>query len=56
MAGGIHLELAAGPVTECLGGPGPQTERQLLDHYTSLCDPRLNPVQAGALIEGIGQS
>ncbi|MET8040403.1 3-deoxy-7-phosphoheptulonate synthase [Micromonospora sp. NPDC005215] len=48
--GGLHLEVAAGDVTECVGGPVPD-EAGLRLRYTSLCDPRLNPRQAGALID-----
>ena len=53
VAGGIHLELAAEPVTECLGGPGPATDRELLGAYRSLCDPRLSPAQAEWLIDTV---
>ncbi len=53
IAGGIHLEVAASEVTECLGGPGPAEERDLLRRYTSLCDPRLSPAQADALVERV---
>lgn len=48
--GGLHLEVAAEPVTECVGGPL-RHEDQLLARYTSLCDPRLNPEQAALLLE-----
>ncbi|GAA2609056.1 3-deoxy-7-phosphoheptulonate synthase [Streptomyces axinellae] len=44
-AGGVHLEVAAGGVTECVGGPVTSQER-LTERYTTLCDPRLNPEQA----------
>ncbi|MET9293276.1 3-deoxy-7-phosphoheptulonate synthase [Streptomyces sp. NPDC003077] len=43
--GGVHLEVAAGEVTECVGGPI-HSEDQLGHRYTTLCDPRLNPEQA----------
>lgn len=48
-AGGLHLETAATPVTECVGAdvPGPGG---LVGRYESPCDPRLNPVQARAVI------
>ncbi|MBQ1025051.1 3-deoxy-7-phosphoheptulonate synthase [Micromonospora sp. C95] len=49
-AGGLHLELAAGDVTECIGG-SVRSEDDLLRHYTSLCDPRLNLEQAVDLVE-----
>lgn len=53
VAGGIHLELATTEVTECLGGPGPARERDLLRDYRSLCDPRLSPAQASALVDRV---
>jgi 3-deoxy-7-phosphoheptulonate synthase len=53
VAGGIHLELAARSVTECLGLPGPEREEQLGVAYTSLCDPRLNPAQASAVLQRV---
>jgi 3-deoxy-7-phosphoheptulonate synthase len=49
-AAGLHLEVAADDVTECVGGSVPD-EDELRRHYTSLCDPRLNPAQATALLE-----
>jgi 3-deoxy-7-phosphoheptulonate synthase len=48
VAGGVHLETTPDPVTECaagqadIGGVG--------HHYTTLCDPRLNPEQALTLL------
>ena len=48
--GGLHLETAAGPVTECVGSSVPD-EAALARRYESLCDPRLNPEQALALID-----
>jgi 3-deoxy-7-phosphoheptulonate synthase len=47
--GGLHLEVAAGDVTECLGGAVRDTDH-LLSRYTTLCDPRLNPDQAAELV------
>jgi 3-deoxy-7-phosphoheptulonate synthase len=44
--GGIHLEVTAEPVTECLGGTDNISEHDLDKAYTSLLDPRLNPNQA----------
>ncbi|MGP3985999.1 3-deoxy-7-phosphoheptulonate synthase [Streptomyces sp. 3N207] len=44
-AGGVHLEVAASDVTECVGGPVGSAEG-LGERYTTLCDPRLNPEQA----------
>lgn len=47
--GGLHLEVAAATVTECLDATMPGPER-LTDRYTTLCDPRLNPAQAAELL------
>lgn len=47
---GLHIEVAADDVTECIGGPV-EDAAQVERHYTSLCDPRLNPDQATELIE-----
>ncbi|MGW2329606.1 3-deoxy-7-phosphoheptulonate synthase [Streptomyces sp. NPDC001700] len=47
--GGLHLEVAATDVTECLGGKVDGVER-LAERYTTLCDPRLNPDQASELL------
>ncbi|HEV7453420.1 MAG TPA: 3-deoxy-7-phosphoheptulonate synthase [Pseudonocardiaceae bacterium] len=45
---GLHLEVAASEVTECVGGP---VREEMLPHrYTTLCDPRLNSEQAHELI------
>lgn len=49
-AAGLHLEVAADDVTECIGG-SVEDEGDLQRHYTSLCDPRLNADQATELIE-----
>lgn len=49
-AAGLHLEVAADDVTECLGGPV-RTEEMVGHRYTTLCDPRLNPEQAVELLE-----
>jgi 3-deoxy-7-phosphoheptulonate synthase len=48
--GGLHLEVASEPVTECVDGSavGPADVPR---NYTSLCDPRLNPEQAQLLVE-----
>ncbi|TMJ11917.1 MAG: hypothetical protein E6G94_14905 [Alphaproteobacteria bacterium] len=43
-AGGIHLELTGGDVTECVGGT--VGEADLGTRYRSHCDPRLNRSQA----------
>lgn len=44
--GGLHLELTADNVTECIGGPQVLTDVDLSSNYLSSCDPRLNFVQA----------
>ena len=49
-AAGLHIEVAADDVTECVGG-SVENEYELHRHYTSLCDPRLNPDQAVELLE-----
>lgn len=48
-ASGLHLEVAADEVTECIGGPIRSSDA-LRARYTTLCDPRLNPEQAGQVI------
>ena len=44
--GGIHIELTADDVTECLGGSEQIDEATLATRYESLCDPRLNHMQS----------
>jgi 3-deoxy-7-phosphoheptulonate synthase len=48
--GGLHLEVAASQVTECVGG-GVIENGSMLARYTTLCDPRLNPDQAVELVD-----
>jgi 3-deoxy-7-phosphoheptulonate synthase len=48
--GGLHLEVAADNVTECVDNGG-VTVDTLARRYTTLCDPRLNPPQALELID-----
>ncbi len=45
--GGLHLELSADPVQECL------SESDTLPDERPACDPRLNPDQAAALIAAV---
>ena len=45
-AGGIHVEITAGAVTECLGGGENVSEQDLDRRYETLCDPRLNGRQS----------
>jgi len=47
---GMHLEVAAEHVTECIGSDVPD-EGHLGRRYRTLCDPRLNPEQACELID-----
>lgn len=44
--GGLHLEMTAEEVGECLGDHGPRTAEELGPRWTSACDPRLNGTQA----------
>ena len=44
--GGIHLELTSSQVTECLGGVKEILAKDLKINYNTVCDPRLNGVQA----------
>ena len=44
--GGVHFEMTAEPVTECLGGASGLEEQDLERAYKSLVDPRLNGEQA----------
>lgn len=44
--GGVHFELTAENVTECVGGASGVTEDDLATCYQSLCDPRLNYEQS----------
>ncbi len=48
--GGLHLEVAASAVTECIGSRIAD-DSSMLSQYTTLCDPRLNPDQAIELID-----
>ncbi|MDF2866572.1 MAG: aroH [Gammaproteobacteria bacterium] len=47
---GIHLEMTAENVTECLGGLAGITEQDLAFAYKTLIDPRLNREQALELV------
>lgn len=48
IAGGLHLETTPDGVTECVTNEH-FTDR-VGDHYTSFCDPRLNPAQAVSVV------
>ncbi|PZU64145.1 3-deoxy-7-phosphoheptulonate synthase [Sphingobium sp.] len=41
-AGGVHLEMSAQRVTECVGGKAAIDLDRLSEDYQTLCDPRLN--------------
>tara|TARA_X000001036_G_scaffold377909_1_gene367966 strand:- start:110 stop:670 length:561 start_codon:yes stop_codon:yes gene_type:complete len=45
-AGGIHIELTGGNVTECLGGADKVSDDDLHLRYETMCDPRLNASQS----------
>ena len=45
-AGGIHIELTGGNVTECLGGADKLSDDDLHLRYETMCDPRLNASQS----------
>lgn len=51
--GGIHLELTAESVAECMGGACDFQEQDLQAAYTSLVDPRLNALQAMEIVRCI---
>jgi 3-deoxy-7-phosphoheptulonate synthase len=44
--GGVHLEMSALDVTECIGGRGPASLDELEKNWLTACDPRLNRAQA----------
>jgi 3-deoxy-7-phosphoheptulonate synthase len=44
--GGVHLEMSALDVTECIGGRGPASIEELDKNWLTACDPRLNRKQA----------
>jgi 3-deoxy-7-phosphoheptulonate synthase len=44
--GGVHFELTGEDVTECTGGAGGIREEDLVRHYETFCDPRLNYSQS----------
>ncbi|MDP9421456.1 MAG: 3-deoxy-7-phosphoheptulonate synthase [Pseudomonadota bacterium] len=43
---GVHLEMSALNVTECIGGRGPASIDELDKNWLTACDPRLNRAQA----------
>lgn len=53
--GGVHLELTAEDVTECLGGAEEVLDGDLAQRYRALCDPRLNARQSLDLAFEVGE-
>ena len=53
--GGLHLEMSALDVTECLGGRGPGTLDELERNWLTACDPRLNARQAIDLADHVAE-
>lgn len=53
--GGVHLELTAEHVTECIGGQQGLCEHDLKQAYRSLVDPRLNHGQSLEITSALGQ-
>ncbi|MEG9883461.1 MAG: 3-deoxy-7-phosphoheptulonate synthase class II [Hyphomicrobiales bacterium] len=45
-AGGLHVEMTGGNVTECVGGALSLADAGPLDRYHTHCDPRLNASQS----------
>jgi 3-deoxy-7-phosphoheptulonate synthase len=50
---GLHLEMSADAVTECIGGAGPTSAAEMAINFQSLCDPRLNAAQAEQLVRTV---
>lgn len=53
--GGIHLEMSALDVTECIGGRGPASIEELDKNWLTACDPRLNRTQAIDLADHVAE-
>jgi 3-deoxy-7-phosphoheptulonate synthase len=53
--GGLHLEVAPDPVTECLDTPRELARDRMLPRYESACDPRLSPPQADRVVTHTAQ-
>ena len=53
--GGLHLETAPDPVTECLDTARDLSRDRMLPRYESACDPRLSPPQADRVITHTAQ-
>lgn len=54
-AGGVHLEMSALDVTECIGGRGPASVEDLERKWLTACDPRLNARQAIDLAQHLAE-
>lgn len=52
---GIHLEMSALDVTECIGGRGPASVEELEKNWLTACDPRLNARQAMDLADHVAE-
>ncbi|XP_063934568.1 uncharacterized protein LOC135146333 [Zophobas morio] len=52
---GVHLELTGDNVTECTGGPDNIVDSELLNNYTTACDPRLNKSQSLEIVRHVAQ-
>jgi len=50
VAGGLHLETTPDEVSECVADADALSVHRPDDRYTTLCDPRLNPEQALAVV------
>ena len=53
--GGVHLEMSALDVTECIGGRGPASVEDLERNWLTACDPRLNARQAIDLAQHLAE-
>lgn len=52
---GVHLEMSALDVTECIGGRGPASVEELDKNWLTACDPRLNARQALDLADHVAE-
>lgn len=54
-AGGVHLEMTGGDVTECIGGSSKLARGDLGRRYLTHCDPRLNGRQALDVAQAVAE-
>jgi 3-deoxy-7-phosphoheptulonate synthase len=54
-AGGMHLEMTGGDVTECIGGSPKLAREDLGRRYLTHCDPRLNEHQALDVAQAVAE-